>query len=151
MAKTRKLRKSQLLFSKVGKCKQITKMFITPVLTMLTQTFWALFAALGCPHKIKKNLVAIFSVDWEIGKRRFEEPFLSFLCSKLRKLILPKVIIFSSSAKYIISFWLRNQNWGCPLLRVKFCLVTWFSPSVLVSQTKTYNILCRGWENNNFW
>ena len=55
MAKTRNLRKSQLLFSKVGKCKQITKMLITPVLTMLTQIFWALFAALGCPHKILKN------------------------------------------------------------------------------------------------
>ena len=60
MAQTRKLRKSQLLFSKVGKCKQITKMFITPVLTMLTQTFWALFAALGCPHKIKK-ISSLFS------------------------------------------------------------------------------------------
>ena len=63
MAKTRKLRKSQLLFSKVGKCKQITKMLITPVLTMLTQIFWALFAALGCPHKILKNKKSMFSVN----------------------------------------------------------------------------------------
>ena len=51
-AQTRKLEKFELLFSKVGKSKQIRKMAITPVLTMLTSTFWAHFASLDCPHQI---------------------------------------------------------------------------------------------------
>ena len=54
-AQTRKLRKSQLLFSKVGKSKQITKMAITSVLTMLMSPFGAHFASLDCPYHISKN------------------------------------------------------------------------------------------------
>ena len=54
-AQTRRLRKSQLLFSKVGKSKQIWKMAITSVLTMLMSPFWARFASLDCPNQISKN------------------------------------------------------------------------------------------------
>ena len=54
-AQTRKLRKSQLLSSKVGKSKQIKKMAITSVLTVLTVPFWAHFASLDCPNQISKN------------------------------------------------------------------------------------------------
>ena len=54
-AQTRILRKSQLLFSKVGKSKQIRKMAITSVLTMLTGPFWAHFTSLDCPNQISKN------------------------------------------------------------------------------------------------
>ena len=54
-AKTRKLRESQLLFSKVGKSKQIRKMAITSVLTMLMSSFWAHFASFDCPNQISKN------------------------------------------------------------------------------------------------
>ena len=54
-AQTRKLRKSQLLFSKVGKSKQIRKMAITSVLQLLLSPFWAHFVSLECPKHISKN------------------------------------------------------------------------------------------------
>ena len=54
-AQARKLRKSQLLFSKVGKSKQITKMAVTSVLPLLLSPFWAYFASLDCPNQISKN------------------------------------------------------------------------------------------------
>ena len=54
-AQTRRLKKSKLLFNKVGKSKQIRKMAVTPVLTMLTSPFWSHFASLDCPNQISKN------------------------------------------------------------------------------------------------
>ena len=60
-AQTRKLRKSQLLFSKVGKSKQIRKMAITSVLTVLMTPFLAHFASLDCPNQISKNLDDVIS------------------------------------------------------------------------------------------
>ena len=70
-AQTRKLEKCELLFSKVGKSKQIRKMAITPVLTMLTSTFWAHFASLYCPHQISKNQDAIFSFTEKVKNSLF--------------------------------------------------------------------------------
>ena len=60
-AQTRKLRKSQLLFSKVGKSKQITKMAVTSVLPLLLSQFWAYFASLDCPNQISKNRDVVIS------------------------------------------------------------------------------------------
>ena len=60
-AQTRRLKKSKLLFNKVGKSKQIRKMAVTPVLTMLTSPFWSHFASLDCPHQISKNPRVIIS------------------------------------------------------------------------------------------
>ena len=81
----RKLRKAIILFSKVGKNKQIRKMPITLVLTLLTSPFWALFVSLGCPDNISKNWDDIFSV-FKIGKN---DPLMSdfsfFLLCKLSK------------------------------------------------------------------
>ena len=77
-AQTRKLRKAIILFSKVGKSKQIRKMPITLVLTLLTSPFWALFASLGCPDNISKNWDVIFSY-FKIGKNwPFNVWFLNF-------------------------------------------------------------------------
>ena len=70
-AQTRKLEKCELLFSKVGKSKQIRKMAITPVLTMLTSSFWAHFASLYCPHQISKNQDAIFSFTEKVKNSLF--------------------------------------------------------------------------------
>ena len=84
-AKTRNLWKAKILFSKVVKSKQIRKMPITLVLTLLTSPFWALFASLGCPDNISKNWDDIFSV-FKIGKN---DPLMSdfsfFLLCKLSK------------------------------------------------------------------
>ena len=84
-AQTRKLRKAIILFSKVDKSKQIRKMPITLVLTLLTSPFWALFVSLGCPDNISKNWDDIFSVF----KIRKNYPLMSdfsfFCCAKLSK------------------------------------------------------------------
>ena len=84
-AQTRKLRKAIILFSKVGKNKQIRKMPITLVLTLLTSPFWAPFVSLGCPDNISKNWDDIFSVF----KIRKNDPLMSdfsfFLLCKLSK------------------------------------------------------------------
>ena len=83
--KTRKLWKAKILFSKVVKSKQIRKMPITLVLTLLTSPFWALFASLGCPDNISKNWDVIFSY-FKIGKKwPFNVWFLIFLLCKLSK------------------------------------------------------------------
>ena len=60
-AQERKLRKSQLLFSKVGKSKQITKMAVTSVLPLLLSPFSAYFASLDCPNQISKNRDVVIS------------------------------------------------------------------------------------------
>ena len=84
-AQTRKLRKAIILFSKVGKNKQIRKMPITLVLTLLTSPFWALFASLGCPDNISKNWDVIFSY-FKIGKiDPLMSDFSTFLWCKLSK------------------------------------------------------------------
>ena len=62
-AQTRKLRKSQLLFSKVGKSKQITKMAVTSVLPLLLSPFWARFASFDCPDQISKNPDVVISFE----------------------------------------------------------------------------------------
>ena len=70
-AQTRRLKISKLLFNKVGKSKQIRKMAVTPVLTMLTSPFWAHFASLYCPHQISKNQDAIFSFTEKVKNSLF--------------------------------------------------------------------------------
>ena len=71
-AKTRRLRKSQLLFSKVGKSKQIRKMAITSVLTMLMTPFLAHFACLDCPNQISKNLDDVISFKEKLKNSPFK-------------------------------------------------------------------------------
>ena len=84
-AQTRKLKKAKILFSKVVKSKQIRKMPITLVLTLLTSPFWALFASLGCPDNISKNWDVIFSY-FKIGKiDPLMSDFSTFLWCKLSK------------------------------------------------------------------
>ena len=70
-AQTKRLKKSKLLFNKVGKSKQIRKMAVTPVLTMLTSPFWSHFASLDCPHQISKNQDAIFSFTKKVKNSPF--------------------------------------------------------------------------------
>ena len=84
-AQTRKLKKAKILFSKVVKSKQIRKMPITLVLTLLTSPFWALFASLGCPDNISKNWDVIFSF-FEIEKNdQLISNFSIFMWCKLSK------------------------------------------------------------------
>ena len=82
-AQTRKLRKSQLLFSKVSKSKQITKMAITSVLTMLMSPFWAHFASLDCPNQISKNKNVVIPFTEKLKNASFESIFASFWVPKL--------------------------------------------------------------------
>ena len=71
-AQTRRLRKSQLLISKVGKSKQIWKMVITSVLTMLMSPFSAHFASLDCSNQISKNLDDVISLKEKLKNSPFK-------------------------------------------------------------------------------
>ena len=82
-AQTRKLRKSQFLFCKVGKSKQIRKMAITSVLTMLMSPFWAHFASLDCPNQISKNKNVVRPFTEKLKNASFESTFAALLVHKL--------------------------------------------------------------------
>ena len=60
-AQTKRLKKYKLLFNKIGESKQIRRMAVTPVLTMLTSHFWSHFGSLDCLHGISKNPRVIIS------------------------------------------------------------------------------------------
>ena len=94
-AQTRRLKKSKLLFNKVGKSKQIRKMAVTPVLTMLTSPFWSHFASLDCPRQISKNPRGLISFIEKLKNAPFNSFILIFLILKPLKLM----ILYSSEGQ----------------------------------------------------
>ena len=94
-AQTRKLRKAIILFSKVGESKQIRRMAVTPVLTMLTSHFWSHFASLDCLHGISKNPRVIISFIEKLKNAPFNSFNLIFLILKPLKLM----ILYSSEGQ----------------------------------------------------
>ena len=83
---TRKLRISQLLFTKLKKSKQTFKMFITLVLTLLPETLIMQNVHLCMINNISYKQINLSSACWEIAKSIFKSGFLSFFNNELRKL-----------------------------------------------------------------
>ena len=132
-AQTRRLKKSKLLFNKVGKSKQIRKMAVTPVLTMLTSPFWSHFASLDCPHQISKNLRVIISFIEKLKNAPFTSFILILLILKPLKL---KILSSSESQlwpnlkKYLDFFAerakLRHVSPSCQIFNVKIWVNTFY-------------------------